>query len=268
VPKGWQAVEPGIICSARFQIGEGDRIASVTVTGLKGGGGGLAANINRWRIQLGLDTLPDKDALAAAQSIKVDGLPGHSVDLTGPKVSGKEARRILATVVTRGDLTWYFKLDGPPGLVAGHKPAFDRFLKSVHFERPRSTFPRELHGLWVATEAEYAGKSPPAQIVRQLRVTVEEDLIKMSSLVLSEGEFSAKGKPMEFTYTIDAKARPKEIDLVFKDEDGEHRMLGIYAHCGNELRICWQHDGKIRPREFKTRAEPTRMLLVLKRASK
>jgi uncharacterized protein (TIGR03067 family) len=268
VPKGWQAIEPGFVSSARFQIGEGDRVVSVTVTGLKGGGGGLAANINRWRMQIGLESLPEKDALAAAESIKVDGLPGYSVDLTGPSVTGKGARRILATVVTHGDLTWYFKLDGPSSLAATQKSAFAAFLKSVRFEKARSTLPRELRGAWVATEAEYSGKSPPAQIVRQLKVTINEDLITISPLELIQGKFSVAGKPLAFRYKIDGEAKPKEIDLVFKAEDGEHRMLGIYAGDLNELRICWQHDGKMRPREFRTKAEAPQMLLVLKRASK
>jgi uncharacterized protein (TIGR03067 family) len=170
--------------------------------------------------------------------------------------------------VTRGRLTWYFKLDGPSDLVAAQKPAFDGFLRSVRFDRSRSEFGRELHGVWVATGAEYAGKSPPAEVVRRLRVIIREDSVTISPLQIVRGKFSVEGEPLEFRYEVDAKAMPKEIDLISRDEDGEHRMLGIYADSRSELRICWQHDGKMRPREFKTRAEPTQMLLVLKRASK
>lgn len=135
VPKGWKAVEPGFLAAARFQIGEGDRIGSVTVVGLIGDGGGLAVNINRWRAQLGLEPLPEKDALAAAQPIKVDGISGRFLDLTGPEAVGKPPRRILAAVVKQGEQTWFFKLDGPSSLVTAQKPAFDGFLKSVRFEK-------------------------------------------------------------------------------------------------------------------------------------
>ena len=58
----------------------------------------------------------------------------------------------------------------------------------------------------------------------------------------------------------------RRIDLIFKDGDAEHRMLGIYATDGKQLKLCWQHDGKARPTEFKTKAEPSQMLLVLERA--
>jgi hypothetical protein len=134
-PKGWKAVEAGMLTTARFQIGEGDRVATVTVTGLSGNAGGLAPNINRWRSQIGLETLSEKDALAMAKAIKVDRFSGHFIDMVGPKVPDKPARRILAVVLTQGDMTWFFKMDGPSSLVAEQKAAFDSFLKSVRFEK-------------------------------------------------------------------------------------------------------------------------------------
>ena len=134
-PKGWKAVDPGVITSARFEIGEKDRIASVTVTGLSGEGGGLTANVNRWREQIGLKSLAEKDVLKSLQEIKVDGISGHAVDLTGPDRDGKVTQRILAAVVKRGDQTWFFKLSGPAGLVGEQKAAFEEFLKSVRFEK-------------------------------------------------------------------------------------------------------------------------------------
>jgi hypothetical protein len=134
-PKGWQVVEAGPVSSARFQIGEGDRIASMTVTGLTRDGGGLAANINRWRAQVGLESLAEQDALKSLRPIKVDSISGHTLDLTGPDVVGKATPRILAAVVKRGDHTWYFKLTGPTSLVGEQKSAFEGFLKSVRFEK-------------------------------------------------------------------------------------------------------------------------------------
>jgi hypothetical protein len=134
-PKGWQAVQPGAFTSARFQIGDGDRTATVTVTGLKGDGGGLAANINRWRGAVGLESLAEKEALAIAKPVEVDGIRGHTVDLTGPEVTGKPTTRILVAVVRHGDQTWFFMLRGPSDLVAAQKSAFEEFVKSVRFEK-------------------------------------------------------------------------------------------------------------------------------------
>jgi hypothetical protein len=134
-PEGWRAVGAGPVSSARFQIGGGERVATLTVSGLKGDGGGLAANISRWRAVVGLEALAEKDTLTAAQPIKVGGVAGHSVDLTGPDVPGQPARRVLVAVVQHGKHTWFFKVEGPSDLVAGQRSAFDRFLQSVRFEK-------------------------------------------------------------------------------------------------------------------------------------
>jgi hypothetical protein len=133
-PKGWRAVDADFISLARFQIREKDRIASMTVTALNGDGGGLVANVNRWRAQVGLKPLAEKDALKSLQAIKVDGIAGHVLDLTGPDTDGK-SRRILAAVVKKGNQTWFFKLMGPASLVGEQKTAFEEFLKSVRFEK-------------------------------------------------------------------------------------------------------------------------------------
>jgi hypothetical protein len=107
----------------------------MTVTGLNGDGGGLPANINRWRAQVGLKSLEEKDSLNSAQPIKVDGVSGHAVDLTGPDIAETVRSRIPLVVVKKGDLTWFFRLAGPAPVVAEQKSAFNGFVKSVRFEK-------------------------------------------------------------------------------------------------------------------------------------
>ena len=97
-------------------------------------GGGLAANVNRWRAQLKLEALQEEEALKALRPIRVGGLPGHSLDVTGPDVPDKPATRIRVVMVKRADQTWFFKLMGPEKLVGEQAEAFDGFIKSVRFE--------------------------------------------------------------------------------------------------------------------------------------
>ncbi len=55
VPAGWQEVAAGQFLVAKFNIsGDGGATAAVNVSSSPGDGGGLAANVNRWRGQLGL----------------------------------------------------------------------------------------------------------------------------------------------------------------------------------------------------------------------
>ncbi len=126
--------------------------------------------------------------------------------------------------------------------------------------------PKTTQGDWVAVAVEFCGQRPPADIVRKYKVIVEADVIVLGPLNMADGKFNAEGEPCKARYEQNPKASPKAIDLILKDGDAEYRMLGIYAADGNQLKLCWQHDGKARPTEFKTNAEPTQMLLVLERA--
>ena len=47
----------------------------------------------------------------------------------------RDGARILATIVTRGNQVWFFKLMGPADVVGNQKAAFEEFLKSVRFRK-------------------------------------------------------------------------------------------------------------------------------------
>jgi hypothetical protein len=137
VPKGWETDErkkSGFV-TARFRTGEGDKEVTVILIALAGNGGGLVANVNRWRAQVGLKDLAEKDALTALEPIKVDGRDGHVRDVTGPEVADKVTQRVVAVVVPHGDATWFIKMSGPTGAVGDQKKAFDEFVKSLRFEK-------------------------------------------------------------------------------------------------------------------------------------
>ena len=137
VPKGWKAEKAGPIASARFRIGEGKNAASVAITAVTGDGGGIAANVNRWRREVGLVRLEDEDARKAVRPAKVSGLKGHALDVTGNGTGDEPARRLVVVFVRRGDHTWFFKLSGPAAVVKEQKAPFEQFLKSVRFEPPK-----------------------------------------------------------------------------------------------------------------------------------
>jgi hypothetical protein len=63
VPAGWQQQPPGSMVIGRFALGAQDAKAEVTVSSFPGDTGGLVANVNRWRGQVGLEPVED----AAAQ---------------------------------------------------------------------------------------------------------------------------------------------------------------------------------------------------------
>jgi hypothetical protein len=120
IPPGWKEVPASQFLVAKFVAGE----ATVNVSKSAGDGGGFAANVNRWRTQLGLpeaDTTPVMLPLAAA------GTTAALVELQGEK-SG-----LVGVIVTRSSETWFYKLMGLPPSVAEQKDAFVKFVQGVKY---------------------------------------------------------------------------------------------------------------------------------------
>src|SRR5262249_16632566 len=108
-----------------------------TVTALAKDGGGIAANVNRWRAQVGLAALKDEDALKAVRPATGNGIAGHALDVSGPGADGKPAPRGLGTFVKRRRRTRVFRMAGQSTQVSKHKADFEAFLKSVRFDDPK-----------------------------------------------------------------------------------------------------------------------------------
>ena len=103
--------------------------ADLSISALGGVAGGLPANINRWRAQLGLPELAPDEVTGSTESISADGLAFTFVDLAGQ--SGDTAVRMLAGIANYEGQTWFFKLTGPDQGVAAEKAAFIAFLRTI-----------------------------------------------------------------------------------------------------------------------------------------
>jgi hypothetical protein len=121
-PAAWQARALSAMRKGSFTVaGEAD----LSITACPGATGGLDANLNRWRGQVGLPPVPPAEVVAAAEKFAANGLDFAVVDYAG---GGK---RLLGAVVPFGGNSWFFKLTGPDALVAGQKAAFVEFLHTV-----------------------------------------------------------------------------------------------------------------------------------------
>jgi hypothetical protein len=138
-PNGWEPVgsdRGGFRLAAVFRIKEGETSATVTVMPLGGDGGGLRANVDRWRGQLNLPPVKDENELQSlVRSLTVSGRKASYVDLASPdKSSDKGPLRILTVIIPHGDQTWFVKMTGPASLIEKHKSTFEQFFKSLSFE--------------------------------------------------------------------------------------------------------------------------------------
>ena len=113
---------------ASFDVpGVGGAKGDVSISALGGGAGGLLANVNRWRGQVGLAPLDEAELAQAKETLDLGADQGVLVDLKGAE------KRILAVVVSRADRTWFFKLSGPDALLTKERDNFVQFVKSVKY---------------------------------------------------------------------------------------------------------------------------------------
>jgi hypothetical protein len=129
VPAGWQEVSGGQFLVAKFTLtGDGGATAAVNVSSSAGDGGGLAANVNRWRGQLGLQ--PDTEMLQPPQ-IDVAGGKASVVDISGTDARTGQPARLVGIIVSLPDQTWFYKLMGDAKVVESQKDAFIQFVQSA-----------------------------------------------------------------------------------------------------------------------------------------
>ena len=134
VPVGWQSVTPSQFLLAQFQIQNNGAQAEVNVSQLAGDGGGLLANVNRWRRQLGLPAVAqEEDFSKMVDTLTVPGGQAQVVDFNGTNVKTGQVARLVGVVLPQNGQTWFYKLMGDPGVVAAQKDAFLKFIQTARY---------------------------------------------------------------------------------------------------------------------------------------
>jgi hypothetical protein len=134
VPAGWSEIPGGQFLVAKFNLaGEGGAQAAVNVSSSVGDGGGLLANVNRWRQQLGLATINDAELAQTASSFEVSGGKATVVDFSGTDARTGQPARVIGAVVPQSGKTWFYKLMGDTKVVESQREAFTKFVQSVRY---------------------------------------------------------------------------------------------------------------------------------------
>jgi hypothetical protein len=125
LPAGWQEIEGKQGRVATLSVSNTDESGEISITVFPGDVGGMAANVNRWRAQLGLSTLSSE---AAVESLKhIDGMSGVWKLLQIH--NGTNA--MLAGACERTGQTWFVKFTGSPSLTEAHFHHFVEFLAKI-----------------------------------------------------------------------------------------------------------------------------------------
>jgi hypothetical protein len=130
VPAGWQEVPGGQFLVAKFTLpGDGGATTAVNVSMSSGDGGGLAANVNRWRGQLGLPPMAD----VLTTPIDVVNGKAQLVDMSGTNPRTGQPTRLVGAIVPQNGQTWFYKLMGDAKVVESQKDAFTTFVQGVKY---------------------------------------------------------------------------------------------------------------------------------------
>jgi hypothetical protein len=138
LPEGWKIdPAPRQMRSATIIVPgkEGAAPAEIVVSKLGGNFGGLKANLDRWRSQVGLPPA-ENEAADKAEELTLDQGPALIYDFQGPEADGKDRKRqyVFQTKFPNARTTWFFRLIGPHDTVTAAKPAFDALVRSLKFE--------------------------------------------------------------------------------------------------------------------------------------
>jgi hypothetical protein len=107
-----------------FHVDEAGGSALVTFTIMGGEGGGLAANIDRWRTQAGLEPLGEQGIARSATPMRFVGIDAWLVEAIG------KDKAILGVIALSPQFSMFLKMDGPPSVVASQRDTFSRVAQS------------------------------------------------------------------------------------------------------------------------------------------
>ncbi|NQU39829.1 MAG: hypothetical protein HQ523_07740 [Lentisphaerae bacterium] len=134
-PAGWIEAPPRSMREVTFFLDE-SRSAECYISVLGGGAGGDAANLNRWRGQMGLPTL---DAAQLAALPRTRCLESEAPLLIAEGAyrgmgggAGTPGSLFVGTMAPWGTQTLFVRMVGPKALVEPHVDAFKSFCASIH----------------------------------------------------------------------------------------------------------------------------------------
>lgn len=127
VPAGWAKLEQQKpMRYATYKAGEGATAVEVVLSTFPGDVGGLHANVNRWRGQVGLPPITPDELAANVKAFEVPGFTGNTMRLKG------DTQHMLGAAIkdTANERTWFVKITGTPAAIDAQEAAFLEFAKS------------------------------------------------------------------------------------------------------------------------------------------
>ena len=135
LPAGWVELPPSEMRRVNVRpAGNPEAECYLTVTG-----GGVPANVNRWRKQFGIAEARSDEMPAPTEkffdfdAVRVELEGTFASGMAGAPAQGKPDFALLGLIFTAGDQTVTLKFVGPKAVVAAEKENFTAFARSLRF---------------------------------------------------------------------------------------------------------------------------------------
>jgi hypothetical protein len=135
VPAQWAETAPssGMIFKSFSVSGDAGAKADVTVSFFPGDVGGVLANVNRWRGQMGQAPIEPSQLDGVTESFATLEGKATLTDIMGTDAKTGQPARLLAAIVPHGDKTWFYKVMGNGKVVEAQKNSFVEFVRTVQY---------------------------------------------------------------------------------------------------------------------------------------
>ena len=125
-PEGWTKEKAGQMVLAAYKASKDGKSADITVSSFAGATGGVFANVNRWRGQVGAAPITEADLPRETKQIDLaNGTKATVVDV-------KATRRLYGLIVPRGEKTWFYKMVGDSEVVEEQIAKLNEFAATAH----------------------------------------------------------------------------------------------------------------------------------------
>ena len=137
LPAGWSELPPRPFRVVNLQVA-GHEDATCHLTPLSGDGGGLLANVNRWRSQIGLPGIGEAD-LARLPTHKFFNSRAVFLDLAGTyagmgQSGAKEDWGLMGLLLVSNQASLFLKMQGPAAVLQKEKKHFLDLAASFHWK--------------------------------------------------------------------------------------------------------------------------------------
>ena len=129
-PSNWEVVPASGVRRGSFKVAntEGES-ADISVIAFPGDVGGLTANANRWRDQVGLPRLPDAEVQASVEHLDTPTFHLDFVNYLG--TANGVPTRVAGAILEHQGESWFFKIIGPSSIVDAEMESFRAFLQTI-----------------------------------------------------------------------------------------------------------------------------------------